>query len=97
VEKSSRSKKIEEPEIKKLQRVVKQVREDNSSTARNISKIVLSLQKKLSSHDKVLEKVLFTNECVDEKLCDLIHAIASNTFLNMYYPQKEKKNESKGS
>ncbi len=55
-----------------------------------IRKIEVSLKNmdaKISSHDEIMKKVAYANECVEEMLCNVLVAIRQHEYLQPWKPK----------
>jgi len=79
----------QETDAKYIKDIFKDIKVKNGTFSRKVSNLILHLQKKVESHDKLLKEVITTIKVVDESLCNVLLAIRKNEYLQAHYPKQK--------
>jgi nitrogen fixation/metabolism regulation signal transduction histidine kinase len=74
-------------ELEEAQAFLKEAKKQIMTMMRKNEAILKEIDATVTSHDKILKKVAYANECVEEMLCSVLVAIRQHEYLQPWKPK----------
>lgn len=74
-------------ELEEAKAFLKEAKGQILTMIRKMDSMLKGLDAKISSHDEILRKVAYANECVEEMLCSVLVAIRQHEYLQPWKPK----------
>ena len=80
---------VKQPDVMEVRKFLKELRNCVLALVKKNNNMLTEMHRRVHDHEKLLKRIAYTNECVDESLCNVLMAIRQNEYLHAWYPAQK--------